>query len=385
MTQLTSLGFFRTRLDERFADLQEKMRAIFGNDINVDPDSVDGETLGIVAEAHSDLDQLAEDVYNSFSPSTASGVALSRIVQYNGITRIAGAYSTVTLLCVGTSGTVIPAGSLVKSEATTTVFETLTEVTIPDAGQIEVQAQATEFGPFGAAADTITKIDTPIYGWQTVTNELDAVPGRYEETDAELRIRRRNSTSTPGTNTIDSIYGALRQLSQVLQARVYENDQDVVQPVTALPPHSIYCVVEGGDDADITQVIWQKKSAGVTTVGDILEITNDSQGNPHEIRFSRPDYVDVYIVINLSTRSGWPTDGADRIKAALSSWGLSNQEIGEELVQSRLFDPCNTVPGHSIADLFIGIAPAPATEDNIAVAFDGLARIDTSRITVNII
>jgi uncharacterized phage protein gp47/JayE len=385
MTQLTSLGFLRSRLDERLANLQDAIRGIFGNNINLDADTVDGETLGIFAEAQSDLDQLAEDVYNSFSPSTASGVALSRIVQYNGITRIAGAYSTVTLLCVGSEGTVIPAGSLVRSDLTLTAFETTAEATIGSTGEVEVEAQATDFGPFIASAGTLTKIDTPIYGWQTVTNETDAVPGRYEETDAELRIRRRISTSTPGTNTVDSIFGAILQIPQVLQARVYENDQDVVQPVTGLPPHSIYCVVEGGEETDIAQTIWRKKSAGVTTVGDILEITPDSQGNPHEIRFSRPDYVDVYIVINLTTRTGWPTDGADRIKAALASWGVTNQEIGEELIQSRLFDPCNTVPGHSITDLFIGTDPAPATETDISVPFDGLARIDTSRITVNVL
>lgn len=385
MTQVTSTGFERTRLDERIEELNAALRDIFGEDINLDPDTVDGQTVGIFAELISDTDQLAEDVYHSFNPQTATGVALSRVVQYNGIRRIAGRNSTVDLKCVGTAGTVIPAGSLVRSAVTNTVFETLAEVTIPISGEIAVAAQSVEMGYLPAPAGTLTKIDTPIFGWQTVTNLLDAIPGRAEETDAELRIRRRASTSTPGQAVVDSIFGALRQLDQVLQARVYENDQDTVQPVTNLPPHSIYCIVEGGSVQEIADTIWLKKSAGVTMVGAITQVIYDSQGSPHNIKFSRPGYVDVYIVINLSIRSGWPTNGADQIKTALTSWVLSNQEIGEELIQSRLFDPVNTVPGHSVQDIFIGVAPVPNSENNISVLFDQLVRFDSTRITVNII
>ena len=88
MTQLTAQGFTRTRLDERLSQLQDAMRAIFGPNINLDPDTMDGQTLGIFAESTSNLDQLAEDVYHSFNPQSATGVALSRLVQLNGIRRI---------------------------------------------------------------------------------------------------------------------------------------------------------------------------------------------------------------------------------------------------------------------------------------------------------
>ena len=50
MTAVTPQGFVRTRLDERLVQLQDAMRAIFGPGINLDPDTVDGQTLGIFAE-----------------------------------------------------------------------------------------------------------------------------------------------------------------------------------------------------------------------------------------------------------------------------------------------------------------------------------------------
>lgn len=384
MTQLTSQGFTRTRLDERLTALQEAMRAIFGPTLNLDPDTMDGQALGIYAESISNLDQLAEDVYHSFNPQSATGVALSRLVQLNGIRRIEGTYSTVTLRCVGSQGTVIPAGSLVKSTATNATFETTEEAVIPASGEIDIAARSAVKGALLAPAGTLTKIDTPIFGWQTATNLLDAAPGRNEETDEQLRLRRRASTSTPGQAIVDAMFGALTNIPEVRQAKVYENDQDIID-ANGLPPHSIYCIVEGGADADILDTIWLKKTAGTTTHGTTAGQVTDSMGNPHTLNFSRPTDVNVWVTVNLHTRPGWPTDGAQRITNALTDWAVANQSIGEEVIHSRLFDPVNSIPGHSIDSLYIGTAANPAGTANIAVPFDGLARFDSTRIVVNVL
>ncbi len=383
MTTLNSQGFTRSRLDERLALLQAAVQAIFGTDINLDPDSIDGQTLGIFAESISNLDQLAEDVYHSFNPQSSTGVALSRLVQLNGIRRIEGIYSTATLRCVGQQGTVIPAGSLVKSTSNNATFETVVDATIDATGQVDVAARSSIKGAIAASAGTLTKIDTPIYGWQTVTNLTEAIVGRDEESDEQLRIRRRASTATPGQAVVDSIYGALANLSDVKQARVYENDQDVIDSL-GLPAHSIYCVVEGGSESTIADTIWLKKTAGTTTVGDLTINATDSQGFIHPIHFSRPEYVDLYIVVNISQRAGFPSDGAQRIKDALVKYGLDVFTIGMDAIQSRLFDPVNTVPNHAITSLYIGTAPGPTGVADVIVPFDGLARIDVSRITVNV-
>lgn len=384
MTQLTAQGFQRSRLDERLTQLQDKMRAIFGPNINLDPDTIDGQTLGIYAEAISNIDQLAEDVYHSINPQSAVGVALGRTVQFNGIRRIEGSYSTATIRCVGTQGTVIPAGSLVKSSATGATFKTLAEATIGAAGQLDIAAQATVKGATLATTGTLTKIDTPIYGWQTATNIADAVPGRAEETDEQLRIRRKASTATPGNANVDSIYGALANLPAVLNARVTENDTAAVD-ANGQPPHSIYCIVNGGTDADILATIWKKKGQGVTTVGTASGVTNDSQGNPHTLKFSRPTPTNIYISIVLHTYPGWPTDGIARIKNSLVAWALANLGIGTELIYSRLYDAINATPGHSINTLHVGIAPAPVGTADIVVPFDGIAVFDTARIEVTIV
>lgn len=389
MTAVTEFGFLRTRLDERLAQLQEDYRAIYGEDIQIDPDDLDGEFLGILSERFSDLDQLAEDIYNSFNPQTVTGVAQSRLVQLNGIRRIAGSYSTADVVLGGTVGTPIPVNSLVKSVIDGTTWRTVASVTIPMSGTVAATLQRTEKDGTTAAPNTLTKIDTPIYGWQTVTNPNPATPGRLEEKDEALRVRRRASTNTPGQSVVDAIYGAIANLTGVRLAEVYENDTDF-DDANGQPPHSIYAIVEGGIVADIAQQIWVKKTAGTTTVGSLAVTVIDVQGKEHIIYLDRPLYSDVYIEVTVTKFASYPADGAEQIKAALVAWGLEGStgddsnglDIGEDLVQSRLYTPVNTVRGHAINSIKIGLTPGPTSEADIAVPFNGLVRIDASRITV---
>lgn len=381
MTTVSASGFLRTRLDERLAQLKADYQSIFGSDIQVEPDDIDGQLLGIFAERLSDLDQLAEDTYNSLNPNTASGVALSRLVQFNGIRRQAGSYSSADLSLTGTPGVLVPAGSLVKSTVDNSTWTTSTDVTFDGNGLATVTAKCTVMAATYASAGTLTKIDTPLFGWFTATNNSAATVGEAEETDEELRIRRKFATNTPAQCITDAVYGALTNLLGVRVARVYENYSDSVD-ANGQAPHSIYCVVEGGTLADIAAVIWKKKTAGTTMIGTTSQTVVDSQGFNQTVKFSRPTYVNAYIVVNVTKRTGYPTDGAARIKTALTNYGLT-LNIGEALLNGRLYTPVNTIPNHNITSIYLGTAANPTTESNIVASFDQLINIDPSRIVVN--
>ena len=77
MTQLTNSGFVRTRLDEREEQLKAAAQAIFGNDMDLGSDTMDGQHIGLFAERIADLDELAEAVWNSFDPDGAKGQSLA--------------------------------------------------------------------------------------------------------------------------------------------------------------------------------------------------------------------------------------------------------------------------------------------------------------------
>lgn len=384
MTEITSTGFVRTRLDERLAELGSAMRAIFGNDINLDPDSIDGQTIGIFAEAISNSDQLAEDVYQQLDPSMARGVGLSRLVALNGIKRLAGSYTTVTLLFTGTVGAFIPAGSLFKNASTNEQFTTLADAVIPLGGSISVTSRAVLFGPTVAQANTITGKVSQLYGITTVTNPTAGIIGRFEETDEQLRLRRAQSTGTAGQGLTDAIFGYLSNLPGVIQAKVYENPE-AFSDANGQVGHSIHAVVLGGDNLDLANGLWAKKSNGVTLVGSTTVTILDSQGIPHDMRFSRPVERPVYVSIDLTTKRGWPADGVTRIKAAIVAWALVNQYIGNDAIQSRVFDPTNSVPGHSVSAIRIGYSPVPTNEDDLPILYAELATFDLANIEVNIL
>ena len=44
------------------------------------------------------------------------------------------------------------------------------------------------------------------------------------------------------------------------------------------PPHSFECVIDGGTDADIAQVIWDNMANGIQPYGNTSEVIQDSQG-----------------------------------------------------------------------------------------------------------
>lgn len=382
MTQVTAQGFERTRLDERVEQLFTAYRLIYGEDISLDPDDLDAELLSIFAEGISNVDQLAQDVYNSFNPNSAIGAALSRLVQLNSIRRIAGAYSTVDVEVGGSNGTVIPAGQLLRSTYDNSQWTTTGDVTIGASGVALVSVRALVFGATVAPANTLTKIDTPIYGWQSVTNPTAATPGREEESDEELRQRRKSSTSTDAQGITDGIFGALLNLPNVRLAKVYENEQDVVDG-NGQAPHSLNAVVEGGDIGAIALTLWLKRSAGVTMLGAVEQDVVDSQGFTHTLKFDRPTKVEAYIVVNVTKLPGYPPDGAVQIKNALAAYGLDELDIGETLFNSRLYNPANSVPNHFITSIYTGTAPGPVTEANIVPTYKQLVNIDPANITVN--
>lgn len=383
MSSIGPNGFALETLAQRIAALRASSQEIFGPDINLDPNSIDGETLGVFAESSANLDLLAQTLYQSFDPAQAMGAALSRLVTLNGIDKMLGTFSLVALTCTGTAGTVISAGSLVNSADGSSQWVTLDDATIGDAGTVVVSAACTIIGPVAALSGTLTVRVTVIYGWQTVTNATAAIPGTNVETDEALRARRNRSTATPSQAIIDGIYGAILNIQGVTDAVFYENSSDELDG-NGLPAHSFNLVVQGGAAIDIATAIWLRIQPGPTQVGAQAATMFDSRGNPHVMRFDVPTEIEVYVIVNGNQLPGYPTDGDDEVAAAIVAWVLANLGIGDEVVQSALYTPINTIPGVSITSVFIGTAPAPSSTANIAIAFNAIAAFDPSRITVNI-
>lgn len=268
-----------------YSDLVSKYRNTFGADIDLDPDSIDGQWVGIIAELYSDMAGAISKAYDSFNPDTASGAALSRIVTINGISRRPATPSKVELKITVEANTTISAGRVRGADGE--IWDLPSNLNYPLAGDYYVTATAENPGPIVALPNTITTIETPTAGWTDVTNETAASVGKEIESDAELRYRRALSVKIPSQTVLEGIQSAVLSLSGVTDCTVFENDTN--STVNGRPPHSIQVYVSGGADSEIAETINKKKAPGVQTFGSSSEVITDFNGFPKTIYFSRPN------------------------------------------------------------------------------------------------
>lgn len=267
--------------------------------------------------------------------------------------------------------------------STVDIFAPMTFNTSSNLGVINVSKMgdvvATEAGPLTQPVNTINRILTPVLGWESVYNPTEAIPGRFRETDEELRERFRRTRFDRASNIVEAIYSALFRLDSVKQVYIDDNDTDVTN-ANGTPGHSFLVLVDGGTSEDIARAIWDNRGAGVKSFGNTSITIKDKYGYPREIQFSRPTPKDIYVQISLTTDEKFPQDGQDLIKTALSDY-LSSLTIGQDVIYSRLYTPINSVPGHQVNSLLIGLNnPADGTE-NIQIAFDQIGRILPENIT----
>jgi len=384
---ISSTGFKRKRLDLLLSELNSEVKSIFGENFNVSPESPDGQVNGVISESNANLWEIAEESYNAFNPKAASGVTLSNLVQLNGITRLAATKTKAELSLAGDPGTVIPEGSLVSTSDTGDELSTDTSVTLDGAGNAIVQATALEFGPISMLASTITEIDSPVTGWDTVNNTSDANEGTNEESDPDLRARRQRSVARDAQAIIDAIRSAIENIDNVTQAVVLENDTDA-EDANGLPAHSFQAVVSGGKNIDVADAIWLKKPAGIQAFGDITVEIIDSQGISHDISFSRPTPVTIYVEVTLTTFPEYPANGDDLIKQAIVDYAngdlVDNRSFGlaDNVIYTRLYTPINSVPGHEIDDLQISIVSPADGVVNIPISITQIADFQIANITV---
>lgn len=242
---------------------------------------------------------------------------------------------------------------------------------------------AEETGPLEQAPNTITTINTPILGWDSITNPLAATPGRIIETDEELRTRFRLTKAERATNTKEAIYSAIRALDNVTQVVIYENDTDFVDG-NGVQPHSFLPIIVGSDATSIGNAIWQNKPVGILSQGNTQAIITDSEGVPHIIGFERPNPVEVHIAVDITRTADFPANGAQLIKDALIEYISTEFGIGDDVSYSRLYTPINSVPDHDVFYLAIAGGSNPLADGNIFVPFNGIASVNPDNILITV-
>lgn len=290
---------------EIVTELEDEFKAIYGADIALTANSPDKQMIEIFAQAKVDMLELAADIYNSFDLTAAVGRVLDSRAAINGIVRRAATYTktmidvtldrTTTLNGVDTSSTPF---TISDEAGTKFVLEaTVTE----NAGTPSLSFRAEDFGVVEVTQDSLTSIVTVTLGVTAVNNPSASYQdGVEEETDVDLRVRRRASVALPSEGYLEGLQGALLGISGVTDCVVYENGTSV-EDAFLVPGHSIWAIVDGGSDADIADVLYRKRNAGCGMKGDEVVAVMQVNGAELEVRFDRPVYEDLYLDFTITS------------------------------------------------------------------------------------
>lgn len=327
---IDATGLHTQSVPEIVAALEASFREIYGDAINLEVNSPDSQMINLFAQAVGDTLDCITQVYNSFNPDLAVGVVLDQRCSINGVVRRGATFTRtnvtivvdrpVTLTGINTD----PTSPFKVQDLTANIFSLEETVSFPSAGSYVVGFISDVPGAIETVPNTMTVITTVTLGVISVNNPDNATTrGVNQESDVSLRLRRQQSVSLPSQGYLSGLQGALLSLDNVLDCKVYENDTSIINSF-GISPHSIYAVVDGGDDDEIATTIYNKRNAGCGMDGDTIVLVPQVNGFDIPIKFQRPAYEDLYIQLTVTSLE--PT-----------------HLIDEEYIKDYLFDALNYI------------------------------------------
>ena len=478
---LTSNGLTIKRFRELISDMQTSLDAgdtgiVITDESNKTANNI-GNVFGLaLAEAYESLEQL----YNSFDPYSAEGVALDRIVAYKGLIRKGDEYSTGEVEFFGTSVATVNLTTTLRDNRNRTLYcnetkvigadevrsltipftptdlavvgdnyyivingeqytyiavvsDTMNDVANNLVSQIandqdyEVSSTGTQIllsrksplnfsislhqslpyssystivecradivGELDFPANTITTLVSNINGVTSVNNPLNFDVGALAETDNQLRLRFFNTSAVFGKSTVDAIIKSVSLVNGVDNVSLINNVEDAVSP-EGLPPKSFEVIATGGDTQEIAKAIFDNSPAGIESHGTISSVVTDSRGVLHEIRFTRPS--NLYIFVNVDFEKyqefeKFPLDGISQIRNAIVNNAVTYR-AGQDVVPSTLSQPIyTTVRGLGELRITCGYSNDPLATtpeqplnfNRIPLSLSQVPIFEGSRITVN--
>lgn len=376
--ELNEEGLQTKTLEELRTELVSDLETIYGVDINVDPNTQDGQQINIFAQGGVDLREILEQINANFDPDQAFGRVLDQRVAINAITRNGGTY-TLTPVNITTDDALNLIGLddqsdelnptvanlyTIKDDAGTE-FYLLDSVSIVSAGTQALTFRAAAIGEVEIQINTITEPVTVVAGVTGINNPSGALSiGVNEESDPDLKVRRKGSVAIPSTGYLDGIEASLADLDGVSVARVYENDTNVTDGDGTLA-HTIWAIVEGGSDADIGEIIYVKKSSGSGMRGAESVAIPRPDNREFIALFDRPGSEDLYI----------------RFSIALIGGGfIDEDDIKRQIVEGILWEIGGDAGADDVVDFLKGIN-SQYRVTAMEVSDDGAAWVEVISVT----
>ena len=340
MATLDGTGLTIENINTRITRKEKEYKAIYGNDINVDSNSPDGQRINNEAQSEQDIAELGLAVFNSFDPDQAVGIVLDQRVAFNNITRQAGTFTqqevdiTVdrNLNLTGLNDSESP---FTVSDDNGVEFQLLNTVAL-SSGSSTLLFQASNIGIVETTPNTITNQVTIVLGVTAVNNPNAALEtGINEETDPDLRTRRQRSPANNSQGFVDGLTATLFDLDNVSEVLVVENDTNVTDS-NGIPAHSSWSIVEGGTDLDIANAILTKKSTGSGLKGVVEVEIILASSQIKTVKFDRPVSKNLHLRFDIQETIPGQSFDEDGIKEFIEDnkiYGISESAETASLTQ----------------------------------------------------
>lgn len=337
-------GLVTQSLEEITADITNIFKSVYGDDINIEQNSPDGQFIGLLAQEKKDTLDLIAEIYNSLDVDAVVGLPQDVLYKLNALTRKNYTYS-YCYVNVTTTGAVTLQGLDDDIENADGVGYTVTDgngnrwilaetQTITAAGTYGFNFRAAELGSVTALANSITIMETVVRGVASVNNPAaNYITGDTGESDSEYRTRRNRSMSVPTQGFDESTESQLLALTDVIDCKVYDNRSNEV--VNDIPAHGIWVIVEGGLAEEIGEVIYNNLPPGIPMKGSQTVTVSKVNGDIETIYYDIAKSVPLYVKATIYNFSDSDID-EDYIKSNLAQSFTIGEQVESVNIQTAI-------------------------------------------------
>jgi uncharacterized phage protein gp47/JayE len=258
-------GFEKKTLEQIKEELEADYKAIYGDDVDLDPRGPLGQQIGITAKSLADLWDGAEEIYTARNPNEATGKSLDDISAETGVKRIDATPTTVNdVLLTGDEGTLVTAGNQAKQSISDLTYSLLSDVTITKSAALKIKLEPnTTFPLSGGEVFTVT-LDSILYQYTGIAldEKSDVIDGLIAVIEAGSFIgsvsneNDRNLVVDGNDSDSDSIpdisftaaWSSTLDLNQLSSGGDFEADEDGANTLPANTLNEIVTPVSGWDE-----------------------------------------------------------------------------------------------------------------------------------------
>lgn len=358
-------GLVTQDLDEIIEDLQSQFKEIYGQNVNLDQNSPDGQWINILAQEKKDLLDLVTQIYNGFDVDSAVGLPQQVLYKLNGLKIKAFTFSYCYVNVVITKAVTLnglddniesedAVGFTVSDSAGNNWILAETQVLQPGTHVLNFRSQVA--GNVTALPNTINIMSTILAGVAGVNNvDKNYITGNVGESAAEFRFRRNQTMAVPSQGFIESIQSQLLNITNVTQAKVYDNKTSAEKD--GIPPHTVWVIVEGGTSEEIGNVIYNNLPPGIPMKGDQVATITRANGDTATVNYDLPDAVQLYVMAKIKN---------------LGTSAIDEQYVKQQLVLNTSFEIGEAVESSNLTTALKNILEETGNPYDVEVSADGV-------------